>query len=522
MTPSASNPILDHIDDLARQAHSQLAQPAKLAVAQAAPALSRIFEPPGGVGSLPADPNQLAGGPQPMPSQPAVPTAIGGTAPGGPEPTTPRPLATAASMGRVPRTWGPLENSQAETARLTTGDTSKPGWEQIHNPWLRTAAGIGNAALGGFFPKVAAQVPGTTLHHNMLVRNAEGAEKQQESQLDEGQKRENEQAQAAHLGAQTENLQHPPPPEPEFSTVPSEEGIGVMNRRTGGIEPGMMGGQPMHPVEKEAKEAAPHYHTDPSTGDVLATTPDGKGGYQTTSVYKGNPKVETDVVKLEVGGKSHSVIVDKKTGKTIQDLGATGEKTPNISINQGSWQLDEDAQGHPVLFNPKTGETKAAPGIQKTGTAAKATAAEEKEMGPSRGALEYAHSYLQNGVHTGAGDEALQEKFFELAKPTTGFRMTQPQMNMLAQSRSWMNGLEAHMRHATTGTWFSDEQRQQIVKTMEELAAAKERARGGGQPGGGPAAGGGPAKVNTKEEYDKLPSGSTYIDAQDGKQYKKR
>ena len=201
MTPSASNPILDHIDDVAKQAQSQLAQPAKLAVAQAAPALSRIFEPPGGVGSLPADPNQLAGGPQPMPSQPAVPTAIGGTAPGGPEPNTPRPLATAASMGRVPRTWGPLENSQAETARLTTGDTSKPGWEQIHNPWLRTAAGIGNAALGGFFPKVAAQVPGTTLHHNMLVRNAEGAEKQQESQLDEGQKRGLEQAQTENQEA---------------------------------------------------------------------------------------------------------------------------------------------------------------------------------------------------------------------------------------------------------------------------------------------------------------------------------
>ena len=199
MTPSAMpNPILEHIDDTVRKIAPTMHPLAQAAVSQAAPALSRIFAPPGGIGSLPTNPNQLAGGAQPMPSTAAP---VGGTAPGGPEPATPRPIANAASMGRVPRTWGPLDEAQQRVADLTTGENAKPRWEQIKNPWLRTAAGIGNAALGGFFPKVAAQVPGTTLHHNMLVRNAEGAEKQQESQLDEGQKRGLEQAQTENQEA---------------------------------------------------------------------------------------------------------------------------------------------------------------------------------------------------------------------------------------------------------------------------------------------------------------------------------
>jgi hypothetical protein len=100
----------------------------------------------------------------------------------------------------------------------------------------------------------------------------------------------------------------------------------------------------------------------------------------------------------------------------------------------------------------------------------------------SEDAVTYATNYLQNGVFTGPGDEALQEKFFELAKPTTGFRMTDAQMKMLRDSRSWMGGIEGHLRHATTGQWFSDEQRQQIVNTMKELDAAKKSSGQGGAP----------------------------------------
>jgi hypothetical protein len=201
-----------------------------------------------------------------------------------------------------------------------------------------------------------------------------------------------------------------------------------------------------------------------------------------------NPTTQKDEAPLppqdmNIGGQNHKVLFDKQ-GHVIKDLGPS--KLPNEKDNEGTWQLDEDAQGNPTLFNSKTGQTKAAPpGLAKTGTKAKADAATEKLIGPARDAQQYANDYLANGRFTGAGDEALQEKFFELAKPTTGFRMTQPQIDMLQNSRSWMQSLGAHARHATTGTWFNDDQRKQIVSTMQDLADAKMKGQKASNGGGG-------------------------------------
>lgn len=195
---------------------------------------------------------------------------------------------------------------------------------------------------------------------------------------------------------------------------------------------------------------------------------------------------------MSIGGQNHKVLFDKH-GNMIKDLGIS--KLPAEKENEGTWTLDEDSQGNPALFNSKTGQMKAAPpGLAKSGTKAKNDAATEKLIGPARDAQQYANDYLANGRFTGAGDEALQEKFFELAKPTTGFRMTQPQIDMLQNSRSWMQSLGAHARHATTGTWFNDEQRKQIVSTMKDLADAKMK----GQTHAG-ASGGGGASANPND-----------------------
>jgi hypothetical protein len=175
------------------------------------------------------------------------------------------------------------------------------------------------------------------------------------------------------------------------------------------------------------------------------------------------------------------------------------EKPPSAS-EAGTWQLGEDKDGKPILWNSKTGATRDnATGIEKPGTHDKELAANA----PVEGAMKYASDYVANGRFTGPGDEALQEKFFELAKPSTGFRMTQPQIDMLANSRNWMNSWGAHMRHMTSGTWFSPEQRQQIVDTMTQLHDAKlaTQPHSGGAPAAGAAGGGatpteGEIKVN--------------------------
>jgi hypothetical protein len=299
-----------------------------------------------------------------------------------------------------------------------------------------------------------AGIPGTELHNqvegNQLTHrlNAEAEEESQNQSRDAGTQatqlaNANEPQTAADRhrlsGAQADNLESETTarnnPKPEYEYQQTDHGLLAINKKTGQAQPVTLNGTPI------------------------------------------GPKVQTKVAQLEVGGKPHSELINESTGEVVKDLGETGEKPPQVHVSTGgTWSLAEDGQGHPMLFNSKTGQTQAAPeGMQKTGTAAKAQAA----TAPVQGALDYATDYLNKKAYTGPGDEALQEKFFELAKPSTGFRMSQPQMDMLRNSASWMNSLEGKAHHALTGTWFSDKQRAQIVNTMNDLATAKGIHAGG-------------------------------------------
>lgn len=152
-------------------------------------------------------------------------------------------------------------------------------------------------------------------------------------------------------------------------------------------------------------------------------------------------------------------------------------KVPDTNV--GTWSIQEDAQGNPIQYNSKTGQSRPVEGVQKAGTFAKATAAEEKRIGPGRDALQYADDYLKSGAFSGPGDLALQEKFFELSKPSTGFRMNAQVMQKLQDSQSWMNSVQGRAHHFATGTWFTDGQRAEMVKTMKSLQQSHAPA---GQP----------------------------------------
>lgn len=103
-----------------------------------------------------------------------------------------RPTAAATPLAPTPTA------NQAERTRLTdpTLQSSKPGWQQIHNPFLRTLAGIGNVAESTFFPRAAMLTPGTDLHHSMLVRQNARENATDEGELNEASKRKLEEAQA--------------------------------------------------------------------------------------------------------------------------------------------------------------------------------------------------------------------------------------------------------------------------------------------------------------------------------------
>jgi hypothetical protein len=401
----------------------------------------------------------------------------------------PKPVS-AAVQERSRLTAPPLPSSDPNAH--TSADTGRPGVEQIHNPWLRALGTVADVVASGAFPRLGQFIPGSSAHHGLLVSQSEkavgdeqaGAKSAADVARTEAET-ENRKAETSGLPAkakleeaQAENyiseadarknpdlqvVAHPVIDPNDTAKTPR---TGYFNKKTGEMTYGPeIAAAPVSESSKPTVEKM-------DNGDVVAIHYDpATKKSRMEIVYHGDPKVETDITKLEVDGKPHSVVVNKKTGATIKDLGETGEKPPTVNVNQGAWAIEEDADGKPVEYNSKTGETRpvAPGGVQKAGTKAKGDAAKQ----PAKDAMNYAETYLQAPAHTGSGDEALQEKFFELAKPTTGFRMTQPQMDMLQNSRSWMGSLAAHIRHATTGTWFDDTQRKQIVDTMRDLAKAK-------------------------------------------------
>ena len=121
------------------------------------------------------------------------------------------------------------------------------------------------------------------------------------------------------------------------------------------------------------------------------------------------------------------------------------------------------------------------PGTKSLSGELSLTAKTEQGEEAGKAATAYANDYLAGKQWTGPGDEALMEKFFELAKPSSGFRMTQAQIEMLQRSRDLMGSVSAKAKHLFTpeAPWFSDTQRQQIVKTMNDLAKSRQAVRPG-------------------------------------------
>ena len=244
--------------------------------------------------------------------------------------------------------------------------------------------------------------------------------------------------------------------------------------------------------------------------EVPGPGPDGKGDthYEYRTIPAGQIKQgELQTLIQNTFAVKNKKDIDDENLAVRQQLADVKQQLADLKAGGGnepqSWQIAEDSNGKPILFNTKTGETKGANGVQRAGTHAKTAAGDVGEQQ----AINYANDYLENGVFTGSGDEALQEKFFELAKPKTGFRMSQPQMDMLRNSRSWMDSVKGQLYHTLHGTWFSPDQRKQIVSTMQELA--KARAAAGPEPE--PAAPGAPQIEQPAAPARPMPQGQTNL-----------
>src|SRR6266403_1398547 len=84
-----------------------------------------------------------------------------------------------------------------------------------------------------------------------------------------------------------------------------------------------------------------------ANGDIVQITTDKEGKATSNVVYKGDPKVETDLTTRTVGGQEHHILVDKKTGTDIKDLGAfkTEVKPPSLAS-----ELAKEKSGEEVVL----------------------------------------------------------------------------------------------------------------------------------------------------------------------------
>ena len=238
-----------------------------------------------------------------------------------------------------------------------------------------------------------------------------------------------------------------------------------------------------------SEQTAYSYSVDPKSGDIV----------KEARTVSANTETGRDT-SARLATENAALLNAVKIGSTVKLQNAQAAKDQAAANappkEEGTWALMYDKDNNPVMFNNKTRQVMDAPGeLTTAANKAKQDAAIEKHMAPIRDALSYANDYVNRGVFTGPGDEALQDKFFSLAKPDSGFRMSTPQIQQLQNSANIINSLKGRARHAISGTWFSDDQRKQIVDTMNMIAAS-----GQGQPPSSltqrPTGGGGGGAVN--------------------------
>jgi hypothetical protein len=124
----------------------------------------------------------------PSPAGSAVPMAI-------PKASVPVPSTSIPAVS-VPKI-GP---AQTELNRL---ESTGSGVSQIKNPWLHGLAKVGDVLGTIAAPRIAAAIPGTTIHHNLQVARQEGLANEEAGYAEK-------QAQAGHVNAETSALQNPP------------------------------------------------------------------------------------------------------------------------------------------------------------------------------------------------------------------------------------------------------------------------------------------------------------------------
>jgi hypothetical protein len=370
-----------------------------------------------------------------------------------------RPAIAPPSTGTTAIPPLNLPGVSPQTAQRTSGDQTElnrladtgSGISQLQRGSPASGAGIAkpHPILGGILrgldtlgtivaPKIMSGIPGTSMHHQALenqeigkVGNDVDQGNKEAQTVEAGARTGQANAAAAHDTAETDALKNPQPKpkEEEWSVVPN------------------MAGPNGEPVQQEK-----------NSGQIrFAPNVSGVGPVKTPAEKPDTP--EQQFVDEFQRTHPHGTIAQAVAAYSAATQKPDRPEKPQRQLGIQNGKIVEITPGMDAA------------GVQSIGGEEKAGATAQA----GQDALNYAKDYMSGGKFTGAGDEALMEKYFELAKPSSGFRMTQAQIEMLQYARDLMGGTVAKAKHLFTpeAPYFSDTQRQQIVDTMNSLENAK-------------------------------------------------
>lgn len=278
------------------------------------------------IGGAPAG-GEIGGAGGGIPSTPVVPALTAPTrkesaAAGKAEYAAGRPQVTAAI--NTPEFFN-QKAAQIEYDRAHPWGSDISAHPGVGGKILHTLGEIGQVAGNMVNPEIVASIPGT--RSNMNIREATDL-----AQADKAAERERlgktaETENAARAATTAETVQRTAKTGTEQNLIQDAQGY-VTGYKTGdGVvhsidDPDTPQAIKDVAADTEAKTIKPTIEK-MDNGDIVAITP-GRGGAAPTSnvVYHGDPKLETELTQRTVGGQEHKILVNKKTGEDIKDLGA--------------------------------------------------------------------------------------------------------------------------------------------------------------------------------------------------------
>lgn len=190
------------------------------------------------------------------------------------------------------------------------------------------AGEIGNAIGNALVPGAMARIPGTELYRQITegqTASALAGAKQRESQEAtqalqrqniESEMGERKQRLEQELAKNNQSLV----PDAAGNTVGWKDKDGTIHSVNDPDTPQAIKDIAANEVNKV--DAAKPTIEKLDNGDVVALTPGADGQMKSQVVYHGDPKIETDLTTKTVNGQEHHVLINRKNGQQIADLGA--------------------------------------------------------------------------------------------------------------------------------------------------------------------------------------------------------